>query len=126
MIIGEQDERMFMYFEDVDWSFRLLENNLQMHYFPKFKAIHYGGQTTSTKQRSLAMHRIYQASLRVFCQKHIFPKHGFLYNLLLKVLMEVRYFVIYLTRIAKGGNFVGGAGYKKFTVKNDSNLPNHE
>lgn len=121
-IIGKQDERMFMYFEDVDWCFRLRAHDLQIHYNPTLKMVHYGGQTTSRKDRSPQMHRIYYHSLKVFCAKHIYPNNNFLYNSLVKILIEVRQVSLYLSRIFLNNRFVGGAGYKKkmFTSDNQS------
>lgn len=113
-IIGDQDEEMFMYFEDVDWCYRLKEKNLEIHYFPELRVLHYGGQTTSKK--SWKMHRIYQNSLKVFCKKHIYPKHNGVYNMLIRVLISLRYTFLYLTRFF-GVKLVGGAGYRRTVVK---------
>ena len=110
-MIGDQDERMFMYFEDVDWCYRLKEKNLQIYYFPEFRAIHYGGQTTS--RRSWTMHRIYQKSCRIFCKKYIYPRHNFIYNLFFKFFLELKYILLFFARFIFNIKFVGGGGYKK-------------
>lgn len=118
-IIGDQDEAMFMYFEDVDWCFRLKEKNLEIHYFPDLSVLHYGGQTT--RKKSWGMHKIYQNSLKVFCRKHIYPKHNVVYNILIRALISLRYAFLYLARFF-GIRFVGGAGYRRTAIEQKKTL----
>lgn len=51
--IGGQDERFFIYAEDVDWSMRITKAGWKIFFVADSEVIHYGGQ--STKQASTKM-----------------------------------------------------------------------
>lgn len=40
-VVGLMDERFFLYFEDMDWCRRFLENNLEVWYVPQARFAHY-------------------------------------------------------------------------------------
>lgn len=43
--IGLLDEKFYMFFEEVDWCYRIKKRNWKIYFLPKAKAIHYGGQS---------------------------------------------------------------------------------
>lgn len=54
--VGPMDERFFLYFEDVDWCYRMWEAGWEVHFLPEVRLVH-GFQRSSTKvSRSLVHH----------------------------------------------------------------------
>jgi GT2 family glycosyltransferase len=54
--VGPMDERFFLYFEDVDWCYRMWELGWEVHFVPEVRLVH-GFQRSSTKvSRSLVHH----------------------------------------------------------------------
>ncbi len=47
--VGFMDARFFMYFEDVDWCWRVWENGLRVVYNPLVKVYHYHGKASANK-----------------------------------------------------------------------------
>jgi GT2 family glycosyltransferase len=66
--VGGFDESFFMYFEDVDLSYRLSGDGQQVHFVPEAEIIHVGG--ASTEQQRASMQLQYFASLEQFYRKH--------------------------------------------------------
>ncbi len=66
--IGELDERIFMYAEDVDWCYRFHQAGWEIWYLPQSPIIHYGGQ--SSKQRRGQMEAELYRSRVYFFRKH--------------------------------------------------------
>ena len=48
---GRLTENFFMYSEDVEWSYLFNKNDLHNYYYADTAIIHYGGQSSPTKQR---------------------------------------------------------------------------
>lgn len=67
--VGLMDERFFLYFEDVDWCYRMKKKNWQVIYYPFAKFIHHHPQESSKKILPALYH--IQSSLLFF------TKHGF-------------------------------------------------
>ncbi len=65
--IGLLDESFFMYGEDVDLSYRLLEGGWENWYLP-LRILHYKGESTQ-KSSFRYVHVFYKAML-IFCEKH--------------------------------------------------------
>ena len=54
--VGPMDERFFLYFEDVDWCYRMWEAGWEVHFLPEVRLVH-GFQRSSTRvSRSLVHH----------------------------------------------------------------------
>ena len=54
--VGSMDERFFLYFEDVDWCYRMWNAGWEVHFLPEVRLVH-GFQRSSTKvSRSLLHH----------------------------------------------------------------------
>ncbi len=65
--IGLLDENFFMYGEDIDLSYRLLEGGWENWYLP-LRILHYKGESTQ-KSSFRYVHVFYKAML-IFCKKH--------------------------------------------------------
>ncbi|MEO0732977.1 MAG: glycosyltransferase family 2 protein [Bacteroidota bacterium] len=66
--IGLLDETFFMYGEDIDLSYRILQGGYENYYFPETSIIHYKGE--STKRGSLNYVRVFYQAMIIFARKH--------------------------------------------------------
>lgn len=65
--MGEFDRSFFMYFEDIDLSYRLYKNHIHILYVPEVKITHMGGaSSTDTTVKS----NLYKQSLHTYLQKN--------------------------------------------------------
>lgn len=65
--VGGFDEDYFMYGEDVDLSYKLLQSGLQNYYFGEIECIHFKGESTSKDKKYTK--RFYNA-MKLFYKKH--------------------------------------------------------
>lgn len=84
--VGMLDEDFFMYGEDIDLSYRLLQGGWQNWYLP-YDIVHYKGQSTS-KSDFRYVHVFYQAMLTFF-HKH-YSHLSFFFSLPVKVAIYFR------------------------------------
>ena len=66
--VGLLDEQFFMYGEDIDLSWRLVEGGWENHYFAGTRIIHYKGE--STKKGSLNYVMVFYRAMLLFAAKH--------------------------------------------------------
>ncbi|MCU0347363.1 MAG: glycosyltransferase [Saprospiraceae bacterium] len=66
--IGLLDEAFFMYGEDIDLSYRIVQAGYQNYYFADTAIIHYKGE--STKKGSLNYVRTFYQAMIIFARKH--------------------------------------------------------
>ncbi len=66
--VGWLDEAFFMYGEDIDLSYRLVQAGFENYYFPQATIIHYKGE--STKKGSLNYVRTFYQAMIIFARKH--------------------------------------------------------
>ena len=66
--MGLLDEQFFMYGEDIDLSWRLVEGGWENHYFAGTSIIHYKGE--STKKGSLNYVMVFYRAMLLFAAKH--------------------------------------------------------
>lgn len=66
--VGSFDEQFFMYGEDIDLSYRILQAGFHNYYLGKEKIIHFKGE--STKKGSLNYVRLFYSAMDIFVQKH--------------------------------------------------------
>lgn len=66
--VGGFDESYFMYYEEVDLCFRLIEHGWQIHFVPDYRIVHRGG--ASTQQRWAEMTIQLYRSLALFYRQH--------------------------------------------------------
>lgn len=65
---GNLDETFFMYGEDIDLSYRIVQAGYQNYYFPETTIIHYKGE--STKKGSLNYVKMFYQAMIIFAGKH--------------------------------------------------------
>ena len=66
--VGLLDETFFMYGEDIDLSYRLVQGGYHNYYFADTTIIHYKGE--STKKGSLNYVRMFYLAMIIFARKH--------------------------------------------------------
>lgn len=84
--VGLLDEDFFMYGEDIDLSFRLLQGGYKNYYLP-YPILHYKGESTQ-KSSFRYVHVFYQAML-IFFDKH-YKKRYFLFSHLIRLAVVLR------------------------------------
>ncbi|MGP8023023.1 MAG: glycosyltransferase family 2 protein [Methanobacterium sp.] len=71
--IGLLDESFFMYGEDIDYCYRVKENEWKVKYYGEAEIIHYKG-ASSKKQKSKLLYEFYN-SMQIFYNKHYQDKY---------------------------------------------------
>ena len=66
---GFLDEDFFMYGEDVDYSYRILQAGFSNYYFPETKIIHFKGE--STRKEDLNVFIAFYRAMMIFVRKHL-------------------------------------------------------
>jgi GT2 family glycosyltransferase len=85
---GLLDENFFMYGEDIDLSYRIVQAGFKNYYFPDTKIIHYKGE--STKKGSLNYVRTFYQAMIIFTQKHFTGRSAGLFILMLQAAIWLR------------------------------------
>ncbi len=65
--VGLLDEEFFMFFEEVDWCYRIKKRGWKIYFLPKAKVIHYGGQ--SIRKANFSWRRCFLKSKYRFFRK---------------------------------------------------------
>lgn len=92
--INGLDEDFFMYGEDIDLSYRMLENGKKNIYFADNFIIHYKGE--STKKGSLNYVKQFYLAMIQFAEKHFKNKKAKLFILLIHLAIFIRGFLTIL------------------------------
>ncbi len=66
--VGLLDEAFFMYGEDIDLSYRIVQAGWKIYYFPDTSIIHYKGE--STKKASLNYIKTFYGAMSIYVDKH--------------------------------------------------------
>ncbi len=85
---GLLDEAFFMYGEDIDLSYRIIEAGYKNFYFPETQIIHYKGE--STKKGSLNYVRTFYQAMIIFTRKHFSGRRAGLFILMLQAAIWLR------------------------------------
>ena len=85
--VGLLDETYFLYGEDVDISYRILQAGYKNYYFPETSIIHLKG--ASTKKLAVKSVREFYRSMDIFCERH-FTQYNRLFLLFVKLGINVR------------------------------------
>jgi GT2 family glycosyltransferase len=93
--IGLLDETFFMYGEDIDLSYRIMQAGYKNYYFPETTIIHYKGE--STKKGSLNYVRVFYQAMIIFARKHFQGRQA---RLFVGMLQFAIYFRAFITLIA--------------------------
>jgi len=95
--VGLLDEAFFMYGEDVDLSWRLIQGGWKNYYFAETSIIHYKGE--STKKGSLNYVYVFYQAMAIFARKHFSQKNAGVYNFFIHSAIWGRAFFAWSKRI---------------------------
>ena len=90
--VGLLDESFFMYGEDIDLSYRVLEAGYQNYYLPT-RILHYKGE--STKKDSVKYVNAFHKAMVIFFKKH-FAHYSFLYSAFITLAIVMKGVMAYL------------------------------
>lgn len=85
---GSFDEDYFMYGEDIDLSYRILQSGFENYYFPKTKILHFKGESTK-KNESKYIYTFYNA-MKIFAIKHFNTKETRFFLIFIKFAINLR------------------------------------
>ncbi len=85
--IGLLDTSFFMYGEDIDYSYRIMEAGYKNYYLPSSTIIHFKGE--STKKSTLNYTKIFYNAMIIFVKKH-YKGRGQLYIIALQAVVILR------------------------------------
>lgn len=97
--VGLLDEAFFMYGEDIDLSFRIIEGGYKNYYFPKTQIIHYKGE--STKKSSINYVFVFYRAMVIFAEKHFSQKNAKLFSFFINMAIYFRAALALVTRFLK-------------------------
>lgn len=86
--VGLLDEDFFMYGEDIDLSWRLIQGGYKNYYYPHTRIIHYKGE--STKKSSINYVFVFYRAMVIFARKHFSEKNVKLFSLLINAAIYFR------------------------------------
>jgi GT2 family glycosyltransferase len=86
--IGLLDETFFMYGEDIDLSYRIVQAGYSNYYFSETTIIHYKGE--STKKGSINYVMVFYKAMIIFARKHFSKKNARIYSLFINLAIYLR------------------------------------
>jgi GT2 family glycosyltransferase/multisubunit Na+/H+ antiporter MnhE subunit len=86
--VGLLDETFFMYGEDIDLSYRIINGGYKNYYFPESSIIHYKGE--STKKQSVNYVFVFYNAMIIFAKKHYQNKNAGLLIFFIKLAIYLR------------------------------------
>lgn len=92
--VGLLDERFFMYGEDIDLSYRILQGGYTIRYEPNTQIIHYKGE--STKKSSFNYIKVFYGAMALYVDKHYTGIGGRLLTSLIKIGIVFRGLLAYV------------------------------
>jgi O-antigen biosynthesis protein len=96
---GLFDESFFMYGEDVDLSYRILNSGYKNYYLPTTTIIHYKGE--STKKGSINYVILFYKAMMIFARKHFNQKKARFYISLIYIAIFFRASLSIIKRVIK-------------------------
>lgn len=97
--VGLLDEAFFMYGEDIDLSWRIVQGGFKNYYFPETSIIHYKGE--STKKGSLNYVYVFYNAMVIFARKHFSKQHAELFSFIIQAAIWLRAGVAIMYRFLK-------------------------
>jgi len=95
--VGLMDEQFYMYYEEVDWCYRIKKEGWKIYFTPYAEMIHYGGKSTRQAVRNMLIERY--RSMHKFYRKH--------FGLIPEILLKCMNFVGLVLKILFGATIVG-------------------
>lgn len=95
--IGMLDEEYFMYGEDIDMSYRILQSGYKNYYLPETCIIHYKGE--STKKSSVNYVFTFYKAMIIFAKKHFSSSNAGIFSLLIHLAIYFRAFLAISKRL---------------------------
>ncbi len=95
--IGYLDEDFFMYGEDIDLSYRIMQGGFKNYYYPLTRIIHYKGE--STKKSSINYVLVFYKAMQIFAKKHFSKKNAKFFNILIYITIWFRASISIVKRI---------------------------
>lgn len=95
--VGLLDETFFMYGEDIDLSYRIIQGGYKNYYFPETRIIHYKGE--STKKGSLNYVFLFYKAMIIFAKKHFSGRNALVFTLLINLAIYLRAFLSLTRRL---------------------------
>jgi O-antigen biosynthesis protein len=86
--VGLLDEDYFMYGEDIDLSYRIIQGGYKNYYYPGSTIIHYKGE--STKKGSLNYVLVFYNAMIIFARKHFSSKNARYYSMIIHMAIYLR------------------------------------
>jgi len=99
--VGLLDETFFMYGEDIDLSYRIVQAGYENHYLADTTIIHYKGE--STKKGSLNYVRVFYQAMIIFARKHFRGRRARFFVSMLQVAIYLRALVTILSNVFRAG-----------------------
>ena len=97
--IGLLDESFFMYGEDIDLSYRIVNQGFKNYYYPDTTIIHYKGE--STKKGNLNYVRVFYGAMIIFAKKHFQGQKAALFIALMQAAVWFRAGLTLLVHLLK-------------------------
>lgn len=97
--VGLLDEAFFMYGEDIDLSWRIIQGGWKNYYYPDTCIIHYKGE--STKKGSLNYVFVFYNAMVIFAKKHFSESNAKLFSFFIQVAIWLRASAAILARFIK-------------------------
>ena len=95
--IGLLDESFFMYGEDIDLSYRVIQAGYKNYYFPETRIIHYKGE--STKKSSVNYVLVFYNAMVIFAKKHFSHKNARAFAFVINIAIYFRAFLALLSQL---------------------------
>jgi len=86
--IGLLDETFFMYGEDIDLSYRIIQAGYKNYYLPETRIIHYKGE--STRKGTINYVMVFYKAMQIFAKKHFTNEKPFLFTWMLNIAIWFR------------------------------------
>lgn len=96
---GFFDESFFMYGEDIDLSYRILQAGYANYYFPETTIIHYKGE--STRKGSLNYVLVFYQAMIIFAAKHFSRSNARWFSVLIRLAVYFRASISMLRRMIR-------------------------
>jgi GT2 family glycosyltransferase len=94
--LGGFDEHFFMYGEDIDLSYRILQSGYQNYYLGYCRIIHFKGE--SSRKQSIPYIQSFYGAMVVFVQKHYSSSKAALFSLFIRMAIILRIALYYIYR----------------------------